>query len=194
MCLSMESRNQTVATLSLPTYVPARQLVVRRSHWRIGTVSFFTDRSKLDGKVGVYCQELSFNFSFRLSDYCSCFEAEVALYHQNETGRGFTLLVYSNTEQLATLFKIMFHQKKKNFFQEATIWTTLYIELQVYMRFLILILLILYLLFFILIYFYTVFVSLKTFRFYFHLLWSLHFFLRWLTIQSWSAMQSLQKN
>lgn len=43
-------------------------------------MSFFSDRTKLRGKVGggVYCQKLSINFSFRLPDYCSVFRAEVA--------------------------------------------------------------------------------------------------------------------
>lgn len=43
-------------------------------------MSFSTDGSKLGGKAcgGVYCRKLSINFSFRLPDYCSVFQAEVA--------------------------------------------------------------------------------------------------------------------
>lgn len=43
-------------------------------------MSFFTDESKLEEKVGkkVFCKELLVNLSFRLPDNCSVFSAEVA--------------------------------------------------------------------------------------------------------------------
>ncbi|XP_054085715.1 uncharacterized protein LOC128921627 isoform X1 [Zeugodacus cucurbitae] len=62
------------------THVPTRDMWVGRSQWRKSAVSFFTDGSKLKGKVreGVFCRKLSINTSFRLPDHCSVFQAEVA--------------------------------------------------------------------------------------------------------------------
>ena len=44
-------------------------------------LNFFTDGSKLEGRVGsgVFCPELDLNISFRLPDYCSVFQAELAV-------------------------------------------------------------------------------------------------------------------
>ena len=43
-------------------------------------MSFLTDMSKLGGKggVGIFCKELYVNLSFRLTEHCSVFQAEVA--------------------------------------------------------------------------------------------------------------------
>ena len=61
-------------------HIPTREMWRGRSRWRRGAVSFFTDGSKLGGKVGggVFCKELSVNLCFRLPDHCSVFQAEVA--------------------------------------------------------------------------------------------------------------------
>ena len=72
----------TVATRggSFSAHIPTRDMWVGRSRWRRGAVSFFTDGSRLGGKVGggVFCKELSVSLSFRLPDHCSVFQAEVA--------------------------------------------------------------------------------------------------------------------
>jgi len=56
-----------------------------REYWRNGSapvtkaIQFFTDGSKLDGRVGagVFCDRLNVNISVRLPDYCSVYQAEV---------------------------------------------------------------------------------------------------------------------
>jgi len=56
-----------------------------RENWKSGSaqisevIEFFTDGSKLDGKVGagVFCDKLNVNISVRLPDYCSVYQAEV---------------------------------------------------------------------------------------------------------------------
>lgn len=56
-----------------------------REDWKEGrtlnnnSVHFYTDGSKLDGKVGsgVFSDQLNINIAFRLPDYCSVFQAEV---------------------------------------------------------------------------------------------------------------------
>ena len=48
-------------------------------HGRSGNLKFYTDGSKLDGKVGyeLYCKELDVNLSRRLPDTCSVYQAEI---------------------------------------------------------------------------------------------------------------------
>ena len=56
-----------------------------REYWKNGSVpvtkaiQFFTDGSKLDGRVGagVFCEKLDVKISVRLPDYCSVYQAEV---------------------------------------------------------------------------------------------------------------------
>jgi ribonuclease HI len=63
-----------------------RTICPSRESWRNGSIlenealQFFTDGSKLDGKVGagVFCEKLNVNISVRLPDYCSVYQAEVA--------------------------------------------------------------------------------------------------------------------
>ena len=62
------------------SFIPSREEWNGLSAWNAGHLNFFTDGSKLDGKVGggVYCPELDWKMSFRLPDHCSVFQAEIA--------------------------------------------------------------------------------------------------------------------
>ena len=75
----------TIALPSVPdapfqSFIPSREDWNDVSAWNAGHLNFFTDGSKLEGRVGggVFCPELDLNISFRLPDYCSVFQAELA--------------------------------------------------------------------------------------------------------------------
>ena len=46
---------------------------------RSGNLKFYTDGSKIDGKIGygLYCKELDVNLARRLPDTCSVYQAEI---------------------------------------------------------------------------------------------------------------------
>nr|pir hypothetical protein - fruit fly (Drosophila miranda) transposon TRIM [Drosophila miranda] len=64
---------------------PFQVSIPSREDWEMGepgpanAVHFYTDGSKLDGRVGggVYCSELEISHCFRLPDHCSVFQAEI---------------------------------------------------------------------------------------------------------------------
>ena len=66
-------------------------------------IDVYTDASKLDNGIGsgIYCGKLNLNFSLRLPNYCSVFQAEViAIYRASqwilENGISFTrVLIFS---------------------------------------------------------------------------------------------------